>query len=196
MFLFLRLKVFGQCFNWYMLDLFLLWHVTVGCALKQDHTKAVWFSKSVVTFHQLRCAGWPSAHSSTTWIAPVVGFSEVFYITFGAGCEVAETQLTGSKIIKPCYPFPFMYLDCQLQDQSPWELWMPTGAMLKNPLVSQIEVQIVSWLKSRRTFVTDHPVPSYRTTLCPWAHILSLRLKFGISSVSPPAWDKCVPCNR
>lgn len=119
MFLFLRLKVFGQCFDWYMLDLFLLWHVTVGCALKQDHTKAVWFSKSVVTFHQLRCAGWPSAHSSTTWIAPVVGFSEVFYITFGAGCEVAETQLTGSKIIKPCYPFPFMYLDCQLQDQSP-----------------------------------------------------------------------------
>lgn len=41
MFLFLRLKVFGQCFNWYMLDLFLLWHVTVVCAIKQDRTKAV-----------------------------------------------------------------------------------------------------------------------------------------------------------
>lgn len=151
MFLFLRLKVFGQCVNWCMLDLFLLWPMTVVCALKQDCSKAVWFSESVVTFHQLSCAGWPSAHSWNTRIAPVVGFSEVLYMTFGAGCEVTGTQLTGSKIIKPCYPFPFMCLDHQLQDQSPRELWMPAGAMLKNPPVTQIEVQIVSWLKSRKT---------------------------------------------
>lgn len=41
MFLFLSLEVFGQCLGWYMLDLFLLWHMTVVCALKQDRSKAV-----------------------------------------------------------------------------------------------------------------------------------------------------------
>lgn len=169
MFLFLRLKVFGQCFNRYMLELSLLWLMTVVCALKQDHTKAIWFSKSVVTSHQLSCAGWPSAHPSTTCIAPVVDFTEVLYVTFGAGCEVTGTQLMGSKIIKSCHPFPIVYLDHQLQDQSPWELWMPTGAtfLLKNLFVSQIEVQIVSWLKSRKA-------------LCHW-------------SPSSKLWDNSVP---
>lgn len=175
-----------------MVDLSLLWHITVVCALKQCCAKAVWFSKSVVTSHQLSCAGWPSAHSSTTWTEPVVGFSEVLYITFGAGCEVTGTQLTGSRIIKPCYTFPFMCLD----HQSPWELWMPTGAMLKNLLVSQIEVQIVSWLKSRKTLCHwSRHSKLWNNSVPMRSYPESLRLKLGISSVSAPAWDKCVPSN-
>lgn len=178
MFLFLRLKLFGQCFNSYMSELFLLWLMTVVCALKQDHTKAIWFSKNVVTSHQLSCAGWPSAHPSTTWIAPVVDFTEVLYVTFGAGCEVTGTQLTGSKIIKSCYPFPIMYLDHQLQDQSPWEFWMPAGATLKNLLVSQIEVQIVSWLKSRKALCHWSPSSKLWSNSVPMSsYPESLRLK-------------------
>ena len=171
--------------------------MTVVCALKQEDSEAIWLPGSAVTSHQLSCARWPSAHLSATWIAAVaVDFTEYFTSCLVQAVRVTVTQLTGSRSLRCANSFPIMYLDHKLRSRNLWEPWMPVGTMLKNLLVSQIELQIISWLNSRKNLCHQPPSSELWNNSVPVStYPESLRLQLGISSVPAPAWDKCMPSN-